>query len=573
MSYTIRLTGFTLGASILNVDLYACTGSLEDCTRNSGIPCTGSISGSNSDLSKYFPLSGYSNISRASLNGTYVVVSDEIKTIRVVPSEFNGNDDDPVMCVECVDYNNLTIRMPTTPTPTPTTTPTLVPTATPTNTPTTVPTDTPTPTPSPAPATYTPTPSPTPTKTNTPTPSPTPTAEPVDTETYYYYRLGDCQYMGYTTTSITNTGFGIITLTGLCSSNITNMFADPAHTSYYVDYDDPCGFSSGYTYTVFGKSLKSNPQIPEGTVFTVDGTCLSVVWIEEQYLPTSISLISLDGLTPEPGDNACNTCQPPFTGFTYYNYSGTTCTNDKIIVYSTAPYVLNNDPLAIRSPQLGQLYLYHEYDINGDLINAGDECVTIDGYIGEFNGPKVTVQLPGAIPGTTYSVPVGPILTGGGEINDCTECTPHWNITTVRCDGDLSDLIGYPIFSTTKPAINSVIETNANDGVCRKVTDVFPLKFIPYLGGFIGSMHSQIYYVSSSYIDCPTCTTGGSGVVCDSYTMLNTDDNYDTNYSYDDCDGNPQSGTLGPNQEMTFCAEQGTVSTGGADLTNNGSCT
>jgi hypothetical protein len=143
MSYTIRLTEFTLGASILNVDLYACTGSLEDCTRNSGIPCSGSISGSNSDLSKYFPLSGYSNIPRASLNGTYVVVSDEIKTIRVVPSNFNGNDDDPVMCVECLDYNNLTIRMPSTPTPTPT------PSPTPTNTPTAVPTATPTNTPNP----------------------------------------------------------------------------------------------------------------------------------------------------------------------------------------------------------------------------------------------------------------------------------------------------------------------------------------------------------------------------------------------------------------------------------------
>ena len=54
MPYTILLSLDTVGASILNVDLYACTGSLEDCTRHSGIPCSGSISGSNSDLSKYF---------------------------------------------------------------------------------------------------------------------------------------------------------------------------------------------------------------------------------------------------------------------------------------------------------------------------------------------------------------------------------------------------------------------------------------------------------------------------------------------------------------------------------------
>jgi hypothetical protein len=351
------------------------------------------------------------------------------------------------------------------------------------------------------------TPTPTPTNTSTPSPTPTPTAEPVNTDLYYYYRLGDCQYMGYEYVSITNTGFGIITLSGCTSEDGYDPLSDPGHTSYYVDETKPCGFSSGYTYTVFGKSLKTNTHIPEGTVFTIDGQCLSVVWIEEQYLPGSISLISLDGLTPEPGESPCSACQPPFTGFTYYNYSGTTCSGDKIIVYDILPYAFNSDPNALRSPQIGQLYLYHEYDVNGTLINPGDDCVTIDGYIGEFTGPKVVVPLPGGIPGSTYSVPVGPILTGGGEITDCSECIPHWNITTVRCDGDLTDLIGYPIWSTTKPAINSVIKTNANDGICRKVTEVFPIKSIPYLGGFFGSMHTQIYYVSSSYTDCPTCTS------------------------------------------------------------------
>ncbi len=351
-----------------------------------------------------------------------------------------------------------------------------------------------------------PTNTPTPTPTNTATPSPTPTAEPVNTDLYYYYRLGDCQYMGYEYVSITNTGFGIVTLSGCTAQDGFDPLSDPAHTSYYVDETKPCGFSSGYTYTVFGKSLKTDTHIPEGTVFTIDGQCLSVVWIEEEYLPESISLISLTGLTPEPGESPCSACQPPFTGFTYYNYSGTTCSGDKIIVYDILPYALNNDPTAIRSPQIGQLYLYHEYDVNGTLINPGDDCVTIDGYIGEFTGPKVVVPLPGGIPGSTYSVPVGPILTGGGEIDDCSECIPHWNITTERCDGGF-DLIGYPIFGTTKPAIDSALKTNADDGVCRKVTDVFPLKFIPYLGGFVGSMHPQIYYVSSSYTDCPTCTS------------------------------------------------------------------
>jgi hypothetical protein len=341
------------------------------------------------------------------------------------------------------------------------------------------------------------TPTPTPSATPTPSPTPTPTAEPVNTDLYYYYRLGDCQYMGYSYTAIT---FGVQTY-GCTSESGFNAIPN-GNTSYYFDETDSCGFSSGYTYTVFGKSLKSNTRIPEGTVFTVDGTCLSVVWIEEQYLPGSISLISLDGLTPEPGDNACNTCQPPFTGFsTYHIYSGITCDNDEIFVYDETPYALNSI-----SPQIGQAYIYHEYDINGNLINPGDGCMEITGYIGEYRGPRVIVPLPNGIPGSTYSVPVGPIVIQGGEIDNCSECTPHWNITTVRCDGDLTDMIGYPIWSTTKPEINSVIKTNANDGVCRRVTNVSPLKQIPYLGGFFGSMHTQIYYVSSSYTDCPGCS-------------------------------------------------------------------
>jgi hypothetical protein len=88
-------------------------------------------------------------------------------------------------------------------------------------------------------------------------------------------------------------------------------------------------------------------------------------------------------------------------------------------------------------------------------------------------------------------------------------------------------------------------------------------------------MHTQIYYVDTSYTDCSTCTSGGSGeseIVCDYYILLNTDENYDRDYSYVDCSGNIQSGSLGPGRDITFCAEQGTVSTGGSNLTNNGSC-
>ena len=324
--------------------------------------------------------------------------------------------------------------------------------------------------------------------------------------TYYYYALGDCQDMRYTYSEVSNTGFGIIRIDGLCGLPSELISSNPAQTAYYWDTSNPCGFGTGYTGTY---NARSSTQLTEGDVYTISGTCYSIIELSSEP-PTWT--INMDGKTKETGSNPCFDCQPPFTGFTYYSYSGITCNDDdEIIVYSILPYVLNNDPTAIRSPQIGQLYLYHEYDVNANLINPGNSCVEITGYIGEFVGPKVTVPLPGGLPGTTYSVPVGPILTGGGEIDDCSECIPHWNITTERCDGGF-DFIGYPIFGTTKPAINSVIITNADDGVCRKVTDVFPLKFIPYLGGFIGNMHTQIYYVDTNYTDCPTCTSGGAGI-------------------------------------------------------------
>ena len=322
--------------------------------------------------------------------------------------------------------------------------------------------------------------------------------------TFYYYALGDCQDMRYTYSEVTNTGFGIIRIDGLCGLPSELISPNPAQTAYYWDTSDPCGFGENYAGVY---NARSSIQLTEGDVYTIDGVCYSVIQLNSEP-PTWT--IDMDGREKETGSNPCADCQPPFTGFTYYSYSGITCNdNDEIIIYSTLPYVLNNDPNAIRSPQIGQIFLYHEYDVNATLINPGNSCVEITGYIGEFIGPKVVVPLPGGNPGTTYSVPVGPILTGGGEITDCSECIPHWNITTVRCDGDLTDLIGYPIFGTTKPEINSVLKTNANDGVCRKVTEVFPLKFIPYLGGFIGNIHTQIYYVDTRYIDCPTCVSDG----------------------------------------------------------------
>jgi hypothetical protein len=359
------------------------------------------------------------------------------------------------------------------------------------------------------------TPTPTPTNTATPSPTPTPSPEPVDIVNYYYYALGDCTQMGYTTQQIINTGFGIIRITGLCSSNITNVFENPAQISYYTDYNDPCGFASGYTYTVFGKSLKSNGQIPEGSVFTIGDQCLSVVWLDEQYLPGSISLISLDGLTPEPGNNPCFDCQPPFTGLTFnwFVYGATRCDNqDDILVYSIFPYTYDATPYGLTefglpelsSLQTGLTYGMVTFNELGNVVDDG-YCATITSYYGAYTGQTVQVPiLPLTDPVLYKNLPVGVQAVEGNYLNDCDGgCTSlyYYNFTE-RCDGQFS-LDDYPIWSTTKLNVNDIIKDD--NGVCRKVTIPGTYKEIKYKG----YLQSEIISMAGTKYtnnDCNSCS-------------------------------------------------------------------
>jgi hypothetical protein len=162
MPYTILLSLDTVGASILNVDLYNCTG---DTLGNvSGCTITGNT------LTNYTLMSGYSNILKRDFP-KYVIVPDGTYYIKAVPSNLNDGG-----CV-LSEINPIRIQMPTTPTPTPTTTPT------PTPSPTPIPTSTPTNTPNPCsfdanvvyglPATLAPTAAPTNVPTSVPTNIPT----------------------------------------------------------------------------------------------------------------------------------------------------------------------------------------------------------------------------------------------------------------------------------------------------------------------------------------------------------------------------------------------------------------
>ena len=176
-----------MGASILNVDLYNCTGD----TLGNISGCTGST------MVNYTVMPGYTNIPKRNFP-IFVTVPTGTHFIKVKATNINDGGCD----LDLIDPVKL--QMPSTPTPTPTPSPTN------TNTPlpTAIPTATPTPTATPLPPSATPTATPLPaTPTPTPTPLPpsaTPSPTPSVTPTRYYLQLQMC---GTATPPGTNTGW------------------------------------------------------------------------------------------------------------------------------------------------------------------------------------------------------------------------------------------------------------------------------------------------------------------------------------------------------------------------------
>jgi hypothetical protein len=321
--------------------------------------------------------------------------------------------------------------------------------------------------------------------------------------------------MGYETQQIINTGFGIIRITGLCSSNITNVFENPAQITYSTDYNNPCGFASGYTYSVYGKSLKTNTRIPEGTVFTIGDQCLSVVWLDV-YVPPSLSTISLDGLTPEPGDNPCYSCQPPFTGITWnwYVFGATRCDNQShILVYSIFPYVYDATPYGtdpntglpeLTTLQTGLTYAMVTYNELGNVVDDG-YCATITSYYGAYTGQTVQIPIqPITDPILYTNLPIGVQAINGEYLNNCDEGCPalYYGNSTEKC-GSAYELSDDPIWSTVKLNTGDIIKDD--NGVCRKVTYPGTFKQIKYKGYWQTEIISM---VGSKYTnnDCNSCS-------------------------------------------------------------------
>jgi hypothetical protein len=280
MPYTILLSLDTVGASILNVDLYYCTGNT--LGNVSGCTITGNT------LTNYTLMPGYSNIPKRDFP-KYVIVPDGTYFIKAVASNINDGG-----CV-LSDISPIRIQMPTTPTPTPTTTPTAVPTSTPTNTPTPTPTilcsfdgtvvyglpvtSSPTPTP-----TNTPTPTPTPTTapagptatpTNTPTPTPTPTPVPGSTTKYIVRKCAGSGGDGVTTykisASLVSTGKtytftsgpgGLVDMNGANCWDVISSVTDTSSPDYVVpgynnEYSS-CGVCSAVSFNSYTGSSLAN---------------------------------------------------------------------------------------------------------------------------------------------------------------------------------------------------------------------------------------------------------------------------------------------------------------------------
>jgi hypothetical protein len=274
MPYTILLSLDTVGASILNIDLYNCTG---DTLGNvSGCTITGNT------LTNYTLMSGYSNILKRDFP-KYVIVPDGTYYIKAVPSNLNDGG-----CV-LSDISPIRIQMPTTPTPTPTPSPTPIPTSTPTNTPTNTPIPcsfdanvvyglpaTPTATP-----TNTPTPSPTPTNTTAPAgPTATPTATPISTTKYIVKKCLGSGGDGVTTykisASLVSTGKtytftsgpgGLADMNGANCWDVISSVTDTSSPDYVVP---------GYSNEYLSCGVCSPVSVDVLTGSTISGACSGI---------------------------------------------------------------------------------------------------------------------------------------------------------------------------------------------------------------------------------------------------------------------------------------------------------
>lgn len=318
--------------------------------------------------------------------------------------------------------------------------------------------------------THTPTPTPTSTPTITPTLTPTNTPNTTIEPDYFYYAMGPCSDMRYSYTASTITGFsppiripGCETLATIGTLSLQN----PATTSYTLS--DPlvaCGFGNSYVSTIIARS---STQIVNETIFNIGGQCLAVIGVQTQYVTGWT--INLDGQTAiGTGYDACNSCSPPFTGFTISGYSGVTCdTGENVIAYSL-----------LGGFTLGNVYGIQMY--SGGTIAGNAICMTLNANL----GPQFVIENPETQGISGYQISdAGPVsfpISFSGYTN-CTSCNStvrKYLITGERCD---NPSFSVSIWSVTQPTLQ-VNNTFKIDGIlssyCWKATQVDQYKSVVY---------------------------------------------------------------------------------------------
>jgi hypothetical protein len=201
------------------------------------------------------------------------------------------------------------------------------------------------------------------------TPTPTPTVN------YYYYALGDCNEVKYTYTGITNTGFGYISVPGCATPG--SLPYEPGTTSYYFDFNDPCGFTSGYTFGY----VRSNTPLTEGDVYNYSGGCYSIVAITQT--PTTYILASELG-SKVIGANPCATCLSTIP-FSWFQWTATKCSDQTPVTICTPifPYAEGSE----YSFQFGNVI--HVINFNSSGVATEEYCVTLTGYNGGYSGTQI----------------------------------------------------------------------------------------------------------------------------------------------------------------------------------------
>lgn len=454
------------GSSLLSFNLSECTGN--------GVGCT--------------PLTNFQNVL---WNRFPIIIPDLeygiITHIQLIVNTTNGK-------CSTGQTINLPINNIPTPTPTPTITPTITPTLTITPTPTLTITPTITPT---SEEVITPTPTLTITPTFTPTVTPTPTVNTVINPEYFYYALGSCSDMRYSYTGYTITGFSppiVIPGCGTLSEIGTLAMQDPAHTSIVLSNPlDPCGFGSGYVGTTIARSSSG---ITEGSVYDIDGLCLSVVSVQTENVTgwtVNLDTKTLIGV----GDEACASCDPPFTGFTISGYSGVTCDGENVIAYTL-----------FGSLVLGNVYgiqMYSGGTAQGDAI-----CMTLNTSL----GPQFVITDPNEGGLSGYQITdTGPFILGEPMFQgyeDCATCEgveQKYMITGERCDTTGS----VTIWSATAPTVVSgdtisVVLSPGTPAVCFLVTQADQFTSVVY--GY------DLYEIAETGCDC-NGNSGGASVNVD----------------------------------------------------------